>query len=244
MQTHVFIIRALTHLHAGSGDANYGAVDKLVQRDPTTKLPTIHSSSIKGALREHFEEVIGWKHEQHPKKAADKVEHIFGSAVGDSENAKQGHYHFFSADLLALAIPDESENSGDTFHRISSEKTIGHFIEKAELMGGFIKNGGKVLFDKETGPGGINLGIQNKLQETLKEKAENLPVIARNQLENGISNNLWYEEIVPRETIFGWIVCSDDNYEKDFIDLLDDKIIQIGANATVGYGFCHFKKIN
>ncbi len=78
------------------------------------------------------------------------------------------------------------------------------------------------------------------------EKAEELPVIARNQLENGISNNLWYEEIVPRETIFAWIVQSNGHadLEAEFLRKIDQQIIQIGANATVGYGFCHFTKIN
>jgi len=244
MQTHVFLIRALTNLHVGSGDASYGAVDKLVQRDPTTKMPTIHSTSIKGALREYFEEVVGWKHAEHPKKAQEKIEHIFGSAVGDSDNAKQGHFHFFSADLLALAVPDEGENPGETFLRVSSGETLSQFIEKAEMLDGFVKKGGKVVFDKAVGTGDLNYKIKNITQEALSEKAEALPVIARNQLENGISNNLWYEEIVPRETIFGWIVQSNGKFESDFLREFDGKIIQIGANATVGYGFCFFKKIN
>lgn len=240
MQTHVFLIRALTNLHVGSGDANYGAVDKLVQRDPTTKLPTIHSTSIKGALREHFEEVVGWG------KTDPRVIHIFGSAVGDSDNAKQGNYHFFSADLLALAVPDESENLGETFVRGASEKIINQFIEKSELLNGFLPKSGKTVFAADQEVKGLNFKTKDTKGKDfdLVEKADSLPVIARNQLENGISNNLWYEEIVPRESVFGWLVQSNGAHELDFIRELNGKIIQIGANATVGYGFCHFKKIN
>ncbi len=237
MQTHVFLIRALTNLHVGSGDANYGAVDKLVQRDPATNLPTIHSTSIKGAIREHFEEVVGWKHAQHPKKAEEKIEHIFGSAVGDSDNAKQGNYHFFSADLLGLAVPEELENSTDTFFRASSEKCLGDFFNKAKLLGGLTQ-----MAQLKVGLTGNEMAVREI--NTLKDMAEALPVIARNQLENGVSNNLWYEELVPRESVFGWLVQSNGSHETEFISELDGKIIQIGANATVGYGFCFFKKIN
>lgn len=233
MQTHVFLIRALTNLHVGSGDASYGAVDKLVQRDPTTDLPTIHSTSIKGALREHFEEIVGWS------KSDARILHIFGSAVSDSANAQQGNFHFFSADLLALAVPDEGESPASTFFRSSSDDAQKQFFEKARLL-----NGLKAEAELTIGQTGSDMAFKKETYSVFKDKAKNLPVIARNQLENGISNNLWYEEIVPRETVFGWLVQSNGKYESDFIRELDGKIIQIGANATVGYGFCFFKKIN
>lgn len=233
MQTHVFLIRTLTNLHVGSGDASYGAVDKLVQRDPTTELPTIHSTSIKGALREYFEEVVNWG------KKDPRVIHIFGSAVDDSQNAQQGNYHFFSADLLALAVPDENDSPSATFYRSSTDDVQRHFFEKAKLLGGL-----KAQAELTVGQTGSEMAFKNEGHASFLEKAKALPVIARNQLENGISNNLWYEEIVPRETVFGWLVQSNGQHESDFVSGLDGKIIQIGANATVGYGFCQFKKIN
>jgi len=58
-------------------------------------------------------------------------------------------------------------------------------------------------------------------------------------LENGQSANLFYEEVVPRETRFGFKIQASgiDSY----FDTIAD--IQIGANATVGYGFCSLTKI-
>ena len=38
-----------------------------------------------------------------------------------------------------------------------------------------------------------------------QELTQDLPVIARNQLNNGQSENLWYEEIVPREARFFYV---------------------------------------
>ena len=44
-----------TPLHAGSGDA-LGVVDLPIQRERHTGFPKIEASSLKGALRESFEE--------------------------------------------------------------------------------------------------------------------------------------------------------------------------------------------
>lgn len=70
-----------------------------------------------------------------------------------------------------------------------------------------------------------------------------LPVIARNHLEDGRSTNLWYEEIVPRKSVFycfiGEAVNNDNpNFFSDNIK----KPMQIGANASIGYGLVTFNK--
>jgi CRISPR-associated protein Cmr4 len=68
-----------------------------------------------------------------------------------------------------------------------------------------------------------------------------LPTIARNQLDNGKSNNLWYEEFVPRESIFYFIVLIPDNEENELP--IDGEVIQFGGNASVGYGYCKLTKV-
>ena len=68
-----------------------------------------------------------------------------------------------------------------------------------------------------------------------------LPVVARNCLENGKSVNLWYEEIVPHKSLFYFVVMEEDS-DKDCLDLfintVNEKIIQFGGNASIGYGLC------
>ena len=93
MSTQLFIITAQTNLHVGSGDSNYGIIDNLVQRDVLTELPHIHASSLKGALREFYEEVIGDKI---------KAVSIFGSDPTNKEKdkAQKGSHSFFEAHLL------------------------------------------------------------------------------------------------------------------------------------------------
>jgi len=72
-----------------------------------------------------------------------------------------------------------------------------------------------------------------------------LPVIARNYLENGESKNLWYEQVVPRLSRF-WGQCLHPEEQDDalFNPVLfnENVLVQIGANGSVGYGYCSFRK--
>jgi CRISPR-associated protein Cmr4 len=75
--------------------------------------------------------------------------------------------------------------------------------------------------------------------DDFKNIIEKLPIIARNNLENGQSTNLWYEEIVPRETVFyTFISTPEEKWKIEF----DKSVLQIGANASVGYGFSEIYK--
>jgi CRISPR-associated protein Cmr4 len=58
-QTKTLFLVCETPLHAGSGDS-LGIVDLPIQRERHTQFPKIEASSLKGALREAFE--------QHPKR--------------------------------------------------------------------------------------------------------------------------------------------------------------------------------
>jgi len=218
MTTYVFLIRTLTNLHAGGGDAGgYGVVDKLVQRDAATNLPTIHASSIKGALREYFTES--------KVLTAPEIERIFGASPkppkpGEEREPKRGEYRFFSADLLALPEPqDEAPHfrlRANAKHTETLQKRFVHL-----------------------GAAGLELPL-GALEGDLKELADELPVIARNYLDNGVSKNLWYEEVIPRESIFVTCFQADDDV---LANLLDKNVLQLGGNATVGYGFCRFIKL-
>ena len=61
-----------------------------------------------------------------------------------------------------------------------------------------------------------------------------LPIIARNTLDDdGKSQNLWYEEVVPHKSIFYFAIMTPDD---DIADL-DGKIVQFGGSASIGQGF-------
>jgi len=233
----VFRLQALTNLHPGSGDSFYGAVDKLVQRDPTTRRPTIHSHSLKGALREYFEEEL-------KLKGSDFVKTVFGSEVNpDDKTAEpaQGKFRFFSADLLAMPVPDEDPNSTTAFNLETSDEVWEAFSNKINLLG-------DTAWSAENLRAKFQADVPNfSSNQKLKIAGEELPVIARNQLDNGESKNLWYEELVPHQSIFGFVVQVDKAdmlVSSEFTSKLNGKVIQIGANATVGYGYCLLTLLN
>jgi CRISPR-associated protein Cmr4 len=60
-----------------------------------------------------------------------------------------------------------------------------------------------------------------------------------------MSKNLWYEEIVPRDSRFFFIIGSpkDDNLSNEFSEHVKSEPVQIGANASIGYGFCNIEII-
>ena len=72
---------------------------------------------------------------------------------------------------------------------------------------------------------------------------DELPVIARNCLENGVSKNLWYEQVLPRKSRLAFFILHNDGeINKAFDSAITSVPVQIGANASVGYGICVIKK--
>lgn len=71
-----------------------------------------------------------------------------------------------------------------------------------------------------------------------------LPVIARNCLIDSISDNIWYEQILPRFSKLYFIVMPNEKTFENFNNIISSDLVQIGANATVGYGYCTIKHIS
>jgi len=259
MNYKAYFIECVTNLHAGSGDANYGLVDKLVQRDPVTNHPTIHASSLKGALRHHF------KNESFEKE-------IFGAEGDGTKQGEIGNYNFLPADLVALPVRCNYQQYVHAFDKQIVEgvnrrtKMLLNNFEIFNLKDDpedkvFIENGGNenqkiyaedvVLEPAKYSPpfkvaaiGSLKDRYAYLKNDSFKELVEELPVIARNKLVDSTSKNLWYEEIVPHKSIFiTYISTTKDKENKAFEKALTENIIQIGGNATIGYGLCKFHEI-
>jgi CRISPR-associated protein Cmr4 len=235
MAKYLFLIRALEPLHAGGGDSNYGAVDKLVQMNQTTMLPTIHGHSLKGAIRAFFETKLKYTED------SPFIKTVFGSPVKRAvgTDPEQGNAIFMAADLVSIPIPEENHKETVLFHRCISESQWNTSMQKAKLLGL------NVNFTTEQIKKMIGDNCLNN-EATFKIAAKRLPIIARNYLENGHSENLWYEQFVPSESYFLTLIITDGMekaHETTFIQGIDGKVIQVGANATVGYGYTLFTKI-
>lgn len=257
MDYDAYVITCLTNMHVGSGDTTFGVVDNLVQRDPVTNFPTIHSSSLKGALREHFK-----------NKGVSFVKEIFGSE-STSATQQQGSHRFFSGDLLALPV----RSSTRAFFMATTPSLILEFIHTLdrfnipvdrktyEQIVNLKPEKGTALIDDPINMSDIEdfkvrhepalkdldtflgSGLAVFHESDFKEIAAYLPVIARNNLENGESKNLWYEEIVPHETRFFCIIGKSEGHGESFNTTLTTDIVQIGANASIGYGFTQIRKL-
>jgi CRISPR-associated protein Cmr4 len=266
-------ITALTNLHVGSGDQNYGIIDKLVQRDPLSQFPVIHASSVKGALKEYCE-------------ASDGIEKVdIQKAFGDEENP--GTEKFFSAHLLTLPV----RSSVKPYLKATCPFILKEVIEMLKV---FNKSIGSKLYDglkelsNQTFDEGINFilfdesvkdciieeypiedgnfTIEKDLftaeikaffdctskdfllirDDIFMEICENLPVVARNRI--GKKKNLWYEELVPRQSEFYFFYVGTEEGSTKIMDKISGKSktglpVQIGANATVGYGYCKIDQI-
>jgi len=272
MRVDLYTIETLTNLHVGSGEVNFDIVDNQVQRDAVTGIPVIHSSSLKGAFREHFE---------NKENNTLLVKYIFGGA-NNEDNAQAGAYNFFEAQLLTRPVRSNKK----AYFNATTPTIIGEFCKTIDDLGidfdeelkKELENFSKLKVNDETtlifeNIDGVSLeDLQatynnfniEKISEFLGKdlallsdknfKELSLPVIARNHLDNGVSKNLWYEEVVPKKSKFYFCIAKPTNLdEKDKeqkIDGFERKFdregsnLQIGGNKSIGYGFTKIKRVS
>jgi CRISPR-associated protein Cmr4 len=214
--TSVWMIVPQTNLHVGNESiVNFSVIDKAIQRDVITGIPCINSSSLKGAIKEYLE-----------NKQFENIKELFGSTRADRNNSQKGSALFFDATLLA--IPEQRVGENSPYKLVYSKQEVDNFLAKAKTLGA--KD-----FTLDT----------SKWEESKKFNSlcsdDNLPIIARNCLENGESTNLWYEQVLPSQSVLATII---QTYNADDLDILNGAIVQIGANATIGYGYCKFIKLS
>lgn len=272
MKTELYKIITLSNLHVGSGDINFDVIDNQVQRDPITQLPNINSSSLKGAFREHFTK---------DGSESAMVKYIFGPENSDNNSHQTGAYSFFEAQLLTRPVRSNVKSHFNATSKaviknfievienfeIEFDSELKQELEK--LLSIEVKKGAPVIFenisnaileDFKATSSSIDI---SKLKDLLGDdvalfgesdfKELDLPVLARNYLEGGVSKNLWYEEIVPKKSTFFFCIAKPTNIDsKDFdqkIKGFENKFdregnkLQIGANKSIGYGFCKIQKI-
>ena len=221
MNTYVFKITAKTNLHVGNeGGGDFTIIDKAIQRDPLTGLPCINSSSLKGAINEYCSNAI--------KMSAEDRMRLFGSDKKDKKiDSQKGEAIFFDAKLLFLPQQDDKT----LFHYVTSDNVIAMLNDRVKLFNPAFN------FARPANYNGKAVVTENENLSALCSD-DNLPIIARNVLDNGESKNLWYEQVLPAETVLYTIIQEEGDV---LAKALDNQIVQIGANATIGYGYCKFE---
>ena len=226
MSTNVFKITAKTNLHVGNeSGGDFTIIDKAIQRDPLTGLPCINSSSLKGAINEFCSNAI--------KMSAADRKRLFGSDKLDKKGESQkGEAIFFDAKLLFL--PQQDDNT--LYHYATTQDIVRMMNERIALLGSNIKF--QLPTQYPEGPQAKAVKAVNAADMEKICNDDNLPIIARNVLDNGESKNLWYEQVLPAETVLYTIIQEKGDV---LAKALDGQIVQIGANATIGYGYCKFE---
>lgn len=270
-------MKTKTNLHVGSDSLNYDIVDKTVQRDTITTLPVINASSLKGAMRYHFSQI-------QDEFSDELMGQIFGNE-GGSNNGKEGDikfldsyllflplrsnkkpfYHVASKDNLLAFISFYEELNGGSEKLDNAKSVIDQLSDnivlnedESQIEDHICKRFDLNLDDLlDLFPDNIkpkNIAIFSN--ENFIDAVTHLPVIARNKVQTEKEKgNLWYEEIVPRESIFYTANLDYANYGShrktsatktydNFYEKLQNGYIQIGANASIGFGLCSFSLIN
>lgn len=237
MNAIILRLECLTNLHVGNGDVNYNIIDNEVERDPVTLYPVIHASGVKGALREYFKrnEIPG-------------LDALFGKEAGKDgdKGTSPGKLKILSAEMLALPV---RASAGDKpYYLVSTETAVKRYCRmNSEFLGintDFTpEKVSGVAVDGQTPESKVTVdGLTLYLLTDADFSKISLPVLARNHLnEGGISDNLWYEEVVPHESLFFFPVLadkSDRDYLEQFRDAVSGQVVQFGGNSSIGYGLC------
>lgn len=261
MKVHVYKYTCLTNLHMGSGDVNYNIIDDEVERDPITNLPIMHASGIKGAIRSHFIQ---------KGMPEETVNRLFGILARTKDAIGTGAYKFMDGKFISRPMRAGSSTvmthinvvsigALNDYLRTLSAFGCNHYpIDSIDPLDEDAFGDNQFLTNyrydvqvegEKTGKLPESVAAQlNLLGDVLGKYyavAKNLdmfplPVVARNHLANGRSTHLWYEEIVPHQSVFyQLIVTPTEEMELP----LEEEPIQFGGNASLGNGYIRIQRI-
>ena len=281
-KTNPIIIKTKTNLHVGDGSTNFSIVDKSVQRDSITNLPIINASSLKGALKDDMLNKTVDKSDDTNFLEEEAYRKLFGSdnkqfgliKFLDSyllflplRSDKKPFFHTTSRENLLKFISFYEDLGFEDAKFEDAKKVINDLRDNV-----LINCDSGIVEDYECERQNIEDTVLAKLldifppniqpqniailsDENFIDAITHLPIIARNKVAkdpDGKDSNLWYEELVPRESIFYTAMLDYNNFGKSsayhykkgfeaFFNILQKDLIQVGANASVGFGLCSFK---
>ncbi|MGI6363390.1 MAG: type III-B CRISPR module RAMP protein Cmr4 [Bacillota bacterium] len=259
-----------TSLHLGT-EIDVGVVDLPVAREVTTNYPVIPGSSLKGSLRSWAEEI--WDEDKSRVDSVFGKPNAAGNiAVTDARllllpvRTLSGHYRWvmcpyilerwqrdlrlagISCNLPGITLKGK-EALGHKKEQIYLEEYSVEIKENSEMILAIATNLGKLI---------VHDSVKSRLVDQLVVISDDyfnhfakyaLQVRARNSLDDDFktSNNLWYEESVPSDTLFYSILLAPpagQNKLTHVKDLLDSRrYLQLGGNETIGQGWCAIEYI-
>jgi CRISPR-associated protein Cmr4 len=266
MKSAVLGLLAETSLHPGMGQV-VGVVDLPVAREKSTDYPVIVSSSLKGSLRDRAEQLWGIDDEK-VERIFGGPDNAGSLLVTDARllllpvRSLQGHYRWVTCPYLLERLQRDLQLAGmmESFAILRPENgeavTVqgqgSLFLEELSFR---VRAEGDELSDliNTLKPFTRHDALKDRLQAGLAIICDDefayfarygLAVNARNVLDNETrtSENLWYEETIPPDTLFYALLFARDKKESDLDEVkgifLDRPYLQVGGNETIGQGWC------
>lgn len=256
-----FSLLAETSLHPGSG-RELGVVDLPVAREGGTGYPLLYGSQLKGSLRDRAEQ-LGWGR---LGQVFGKPESAGSCLFSDARmvllpvRSLTSAYRWVTCPqiLERLARDLARTKSGISFDipvvqnavgALSNDPSVGEriFLEEREVeveaaLPEDVAEALEILLGPSPATKRVKRQVTIVSDDTLSWFARyGLPIRARNQLdENKKSENLWYEESLPPDTLLLAVVSARGNADPgvDLAELFRDaRYLQVGGNETVGEGW-------
>ncbi len=252
-------------MHPGS-ESSTGVVDLPIAREVTTAYPVLTGSSLKGAFRESFEDRMDKKESD---KVFGEQNRAGDISVSDGRilllpvRTLIGHYKWVTCPYILdrlfrdlklagykieeVKIPEIKQGKAlyhGTHEEIFLEEITFTHQESGDLLEKLTKIIRPLLYHKSLKDRLLDQLVIISDDEFAYFAKYGLEVRARNKLssETKTSENLWYEECLPPDTLFYTLfLCRHGNetsLEKLREAFLENPYIQIGGNETIGQGWC------
>jgi len=264
MQNIILGMLAETFIHSGSGRTE-GAIDLPVAREAATDFPYIPGSSLKGALRDYSRQY--WSNgdrDNIDRCFGDEGKEKAGALlISDARllllpvRSLTGSYKWVTSRLILERLKRDLERSQspDVVPDVPAPPS-GCYIGLNE---GTIYLEERIFNYQEKLPENLAARLQQFIHhQQTRERLENqliilndkdfswfaryaLSVQARNELDsNKKSNNLWYEETLPPDTVMYCVIgerCRNSGMEELRVLLAKSPYLQTGGNETIGQGW-------
>lgn len=278
MNTKIFEVKCITNLHIGTSGSAYGVIKNEVEKDVVLNTPLLPASGIKGALRDFWrqnnkdyqKEIFGSDPTEQNEGSKGKCKFLNGQMILRPMRVSSGDYSYClvtTPDLIRTMLDTFRDFGVKTYRGISisdfnSESACDNIFDREGIHGSVYYSKGNI---QEIEGYGVDSCIEsnNAIFKMLSDIAEgvpvaimknevfqmiDLPIVARNHLIDGKSNNLWYEELVPHQSRFYFITLWEGNDEENIYNYIIDEIpkipISFGGNNSIGNGYCSIEVVD
>ncbi len=228
-KSEIFYIQTITPTHVGSG-SDLGIVDLPIQRESHTGFPKIEGSSLKGSIREAFENsgkdeikihlAFGFDKTNANEKVKEEFQKLLPENNKDSGLQYAGALGFSDARILLFPV----KSVKGVFAWITSKEVLKRYKRDLEICG-----------LEET----FKIPNENSITSNSKVKLENENVVILEEYSFEVSNgaddiaNFLAQQTGINEIKEKLVVLSDDDF-KDFVKMFTEVITRTKIDNTTG----------